>query len=352
MNEITTVGVDLAKDLIVACAADAAGRTQFYKRFGLPGFAAWAANLPPCTIAMEACSSAHYWARTLSALGHQVKLLAPDLVKPFRKSQAAKNDRNDAQAILITALQPDMRFVSVKSLEQQSILAVHRMREGWKSERTALINRVRGLLAEFGFWLGRSPQTLARRLPQLMQEEELPARVRALLAQAHGQLLQLEALMQQCELDIQAHARHSEAAQRLSALNGIGPITASAIVATVSNAADFRNGRQMAAWCGLVPKQSSSGGKERLGKITKRGDPYLRGLLTQGARSTLNAALARPLDQRSPLEHWIVALRQRVGYHKSLVAIANKHARICWALLARAEHYDPHAASRHVRAAA
>jgi transposase len=259
---------------------------------------------------MEACSSAHYWARTLSALGHQVKLLAPDLVKPFRKSQAAKNDRNDAQAILITARQPEMRFVAVKSLEQQSILAVHRMREGWTSERTALINRVRGLLSEFGFWLGRSPQTLARRLPQLMQEEELPARVRALLAQAHGQLLQLEALMQQCELDIQA------------------------------------------AWCGLVPKQCSSGGKERLGKITKRGDTYLRGLLTQGARSTLNAALVRPPDQRSPLEHWIVALRQRVGYHKSLVAIANKHARICGALLARAEPYDPHAALRHVRAAA
>src|SRR5262249_20657512 len=209
------------------------------------------------------------WARTLSALGHNVELLAPDLVKPFRKSQAAKNDRNDAQAILITALQPDMRFVSVKSVEQQSILAVHRMREGWKSERTALINRVRGLLAEFGFWLGRSPQTLTRRLPQLLQEEQLPARMRALLAQAHGQLLQLEALMQQCELDIQAHARHSEAAQRLGAVNGIGPISASAIVATVGNAADFRNGRQMAAWTGLVPKQSSSGGKERHGKHTQ-----------------------------------------------------------------------------------
>jgi transposase len=351
MNQITTVGVDLAKDLIVACVADAAGRTLFYKQFSFHGFAAWAANLPPCTIAMEACSSAHYWARTLSSLGHNAKLLAPELVKPFRKSQAAKNDRNDAQAILITALQPDMRFVSVKSLEQQSILAVHRMREGWKSERTALINRVRGLLAEFGIWLGRSPQTLTRRLPQLMQEDQLPARVRALLAQAHGQLLQLEALMQQCELDIQAHARHSEAAQRLGALNGIGPITASAIVATVGNAADFRNGRQMAAWNGLVPKQSSSGGKDRLGKITKRGDTYLRGLLTQGARSTLNAALARAPDKRSHFEHWIVALRHRVGYHKSLVAIANKHARICWALLAHQESYDPQAARRFVRAA-
>src|SRR6516162_806588 len=215
MNEITTVGVDLAKDLIVACAADAAGRTQFYKRFGLPGFAAWAANLPPCTIAMEACSSAHYWARTLSALGHNVKLLAPDLVKPFRKSQAAKNDRNDAQAILIAALQPDMRFVSVKSIEQQSILACHRMREGWKVERTALINRVRGLLAEFGVWLGRSPQNLARSLPRLIQEEQLPARVRALLVQAQSHLAGLEGLMEQCERDIGEHARHSEAAQRL-----------------------------------------------------------------------------------------------------------------------------------------
>src|ERR1700751_5252608 len=162
MNEITTVAADLAKDLIVVCAADASGRTLFFKQFGFRGFASWAANLPPCTVAMEACSSAHFWARTLMALGHHPKLLAPDFVKPFRKSQGAKNDRNDAQAILIAALQPDMRFVSVKSIEQQSILACHRMREGWKIERTALINRVRGLLAEFGIWLGRSPQNRAR----------------------------------------------------------------------------------------------------------------------------------------------------------------------------------------------
>ena len=341
MNQITTVAADLAKDLIVVCAADDCGRTLFFKQLGFRGFAEWAANLPPCTIAMEACSSAHFWARTLMALGHQPKLLAPDFVKPFRKSQGAKNDRNDAQAILITALQPDMRFVSVKTIEQQSILACHRMREGWKIERTALINRVRGLLAEFGLWLGRSPQNLARSLPRLIQNEELPARIRALLSYAQEHLEQLEALMQHCELDIAEHARHNEAAQRLCQLNGIGPITASALVATVGNAGDFRNGRQMAAWAGLVPKQSSSGGKDRLGKITKRGDTYLRGLLTQGARSTLNAALARRPDKRSQLEHWIVALRARVGYHKALVAIANKHARICWALLARDEGYDP-----------
>jgi transposase len=352
MNETTTVGVDLAKDVIVVCAADGSGRTLFFKQFGFQGFASWAANLPPCTMAMEACSSAHFWARTLAALGHRPKLLAPDLVKPFRKSQGAKNDRNDAQAILIAALQPDMRFVAVKSVEQQSILACHRMREGWKSERTALINRVRGLLAEFGIWLGRSPQNLARSLVRLVQDEELPARLRALLVQAQGHLGRLEALMEQCELDIAEHARHSEAAQRLCTLNGIGPITASAIVVTIGNARDFRNGRQMAAWAGLVPKQSSSGGKDRLGKITKRGDTYLRGLLTQGARSTLNVALARAPDKRSRLEHWIVALRQRVGYHKSLVAIANKHARICWAMLAHEESYDPQSWQRYAPKAA
>ena len=352
MNQITTVAADLAKDLIVVCAADAFGRTLFFKQFGFRGFASWAANLPPCTMAMEACSSAHFWARTLESLGHRPKLLSPDLVTPFRKSKGAKNDRNDAQAILIAALQPDMRFVSVKSIEQQSILACHRMREGWKSERTALINRVRGLLAEFGIWLGRSPQNLARSLPKLIQDEQLPPRVRTLLVQAQEHLMRLEALMEQCELDIAAHARHSEAAQRLCKLNGIGPITASAMVALVGDARDFRNGRQMAAWAGLVPKQSSSGGKDRLGKITKRGDTYLRGLLTQGARSTLNAALARTPDKRSRLEHWIVALRQRVGYHKSLVAIANKHARICWAMLARNECYHSNGWPRHAATAA
>jgi len=352
MNEITTVAADLAKDLIVVCAADASGRTLFFKQFGFRGFASWAANLPPCTVAMEACSSAHFWARTLMALGHHPKLLAPDFVKPFRKSQGAKNDRNDAQAILIAALQPDMRFVSVKSIEQQSILACHRMREGWKIERTALINRVRGLLAEFGIWLGRSPQNLARSLLRLIQDEDLPARIRALLSHAQEHLGQLEALMERCELDICQHARDSEPAQRLCTLNGIGPITASAIVASVGNARDFRNGRQMAAWVGLVPKQSSSGGKDRLGKITKRGDTYLRSLLTQGARATLNAALGKAPDKRSHLEHWIVALRQRVGYHKSLVAIANKHARICWAMLAREESYDSNGWQRHAPTAA
>lgn len=352
MNEITTVGVDLAKEVIVVCAGDAEGRPVYFKQFSFSGFAAWAANLPPCMLGLEACSSAHYWARFLSAHGHTARLMAAEFVAPFRKSRGAKNDRNDAQAVLTAVRQPDMRFVTVKSVEQQAMLAWHRMRQGWSDERTALTNRVRGLLAEFGVWLGRSTATLTRALPRLVQEDTLPARLRAVLTEAIEHLCLLEARIEQCDREIHAHAQHSEAAQRISALTGVGPITASAVVATIANARDFRNGRQMAAWTGLVPRQSSSGGKQRLGVITKRGDTYLRGLLTQGARSALQTALTKSLEKRSRLEHWIVALHGRAGYHKTLVAIANKHTRMIWAILAKGEHYDPNAWQHHARRAA
>jgi transposase len=347
MNEITTVGVDLAKELIVVCAADAGGRVVYFKQFSFRSFAEWAANLPPCEFGMEACSSAHYWARWLTAHGHRARLMAAEFVKPFRKSQATKNDRNDAQAIRIALCQPQMRFVTVKSVEQQSMLAWHRMRSGYNQERTALINRTRGLLAEFGIWLGRSAAALLRALPRLAEDEQLPARLRPLLQQAHEHLLLLEERIEVGDREIRLHARQSEDAQRISTLAGIGPLTASAVIATVANARDFRNGRQMAAWAGLVPKQASSGGKERLGAITKRGDTYLRSLLTQGARSALQSALGRSIDKRSHLEHWIVALHARVGYHKTLVAIANKHMRILWAILAKGERYDPNAWQRY-----
>lgn len=347
MNEITTVGVDLAKELIVVCAADARGRVVCFKQLSFRGFAAWTANLPPCEFGMEACSSAHYWARWLSAHGHRARLMAAEFVKPFRKSQGAKNDRNDAQAIRIALCQPEMRFVTIKSVEQQAMLSWHRMRSGYNEERTALICRTRGLLAEFGIWLGRSAAALLRALPRLSEDEQLPARLRPLLREAHEHLLLLEQRIETCDREIRLHARQSEDAQRISALTGIGPLTASAIVATIANARDFRNGRQMAAWAGLVPKQASSGGKVRLGTITKRGDTYLRSLLTQGARSALQSALGRSVEQRSHLQHWIVALRARVGYHKTLVAIANKHVRILWAILAKGECYDPNAWQRY-----
>jgi transposase len=347
MNEITTVGADLAKEVIVVCAGDAQGRTVYFKQLSFAGFAEWAAKLSACTFGMEACSTAHHWARFLRAHGHTPKLMAAEFVTPFRKSQSAKNDRNDAQAILAAVRQPDMRFVSVKSVDQQAMLAWHRARAGFGEERKALLNRTRGLLAEFGVWLGRSAAVLIRQLPQLAQDQRLPEHFRPILSYALEHLRRIDQCIADCDTRIHAHVRHSEEAKRIQALTGVGELTASALLATVANPRDFKNGRQMAAWTGLVPCQNSSGGKQRLGVITKRGDSYLRGLLTQGARSTLQVALKREPLRRSRLQQWIVALHARVGYHKTLVAIANKHTRILWAILAHGESYDPDAWRRH-----
>jgi len=352
MSEITTIGVDLAKEVIVVCAGDRSGRPLFSRQFTFHGFAQWAATLSRATFGMEACSSAHHWARWLTEHGHVAKLMAAEHVTPFRMSKGAKNDRNDAQAILAAVVQPAMRFVSVKSVEAQAMLAVHTMRRGWTAERTALINRTRSLLAEFGIWLGRSASRLERELPELIDGERVHPRVRLLLHQTRVQLTALDQQIGDCDRQITNHAKHSDAAQRLQAVAGIGPVTSSAIVATVAHAKDFRNGRQMAAWLGLVPRQSSSGGKARLGKITKRGDTYLRGLLTQGARSALQSAVTSAPDNRSRLQSWIVSVHDRIGYHKTLIAIANKHARILWAILAHGDEYNPDAWRRYATAAA
>lgn len=253
---------------------------------------------------MEACSSAHHWGRRLTSYGHTVRLMAAEFVKPFRKSQAAKNDRNDAQAIVTAMRQPDMRFVSVKTVDQQAVLAWHGMRKGWSDEKTALMNRVRGLLAEFGVWLARSPEALMRALPKLMEDEDIPHRMRPLLMAAQSEIRRLDERIESCAREIQAHAKQSDEAQRIEALMGVGSITSSAVVATVSSARDFKNGRQMAAWLGLVPKQFSSGGKTSLGRISKRGDTYLRSLLFQGARSALLAAARKAPDKRARLQ-WL-----------------------------------------------
>jgi transposase len=350
MNEITTVGVDLAKEVIVVCAADTHGRPIYFKQLSFLGFAEWAATLPPCLIGMEACSSAHYWARYLTDRGHTAKLMAAELVAPFRMSRGAKNDRNDAQAILCAVLQPNMRFVTVKSVDQQAMLAWHRARRGYLDERKRLLNRTRGMLAEFGVWLGRSPSAVVKQLPCLAHEEQLPGLFRPILAHALEHLQQIDQRILECDAQIREHVKHSESAKRVQAIVGLGPLTASALIATIANPRDFRNGRQMSAWTGVVPRQTSSGGKTRLGAITKRGDTYLRGLLTQGARSTLQVALKREPLRRSRLEQWIVALHGRAGYHKTLVAIANKHLRTVWAILAHGEDYDPNAWRRHPRA--
>lgn len=221
---------------------------------------------------MEACGSAHYWGRWFAARGHTARLIAAEFVQPFRKSVAAKNDRNDSEAIAIASRQPTMRYVAIKSVEQQSILAWHRMREGWKEERTALLNRLRGLLGEFGVWPDRSSDKLIRALPGLSEDERLPPDVRAMVIEVREQLSALHARLAHCDQEIARHAHTHPGAKRMKEITGIGTLTASAAAATVVDAKSFRCGRQFAAWLGLVPRQMSSGGKTRLGRISRRGD--------------------------------------------------------------------------------
>jgi transposase len=279
-------------------------------------------------------------------LGLEPRIMAAEFVQPFRKSRSGKNDRNDAEAIAVAAREPTMRFVSVKSVEQQARLARHRLREGWKEERTALGNRIRGLLAEFGVSLPRSSAALRKGLALAAHDESLPQALREMADEIREHLEGLDERISRCDRDIALACRADPAARRLQDVTGVGPTSADALVATVGNARDFRNGRQFAAWVGLTPKQFSSGGKPRLGGITRRGDAYLRTLLVQGARSTLQQALRRSPGEASRLQQWIVQLHARAGYHKTLIAIANKNARMLWALLAREETYNPDAWQR------
>ena len=342
MDKITAVGLDLAKQIIQVHAVDGAGRVVLRKVVRRERLLALLAQFPRCVVGMEACSGAHHWARALVELGHDARIMAAEFVRPFRKSVAAKNDANDAEAVCTAVRQANMRFVTVKTIEQQALLCLHRVRQGWIEERTASINRLRGLLAEFGQVVPQSALALYRALPVILAPEDrrVPAAVGRCLQDLREHVRALDERIAALDREIAQHARSSESAQRIAALCGVGPNTASAVVATVGNAREYRNGRQFAAWLGLVPKQYSSGGKTKLGRITKRGDAYLRTLLIQGARFALQAALRRTPGKRDRLSAWMVQLAQRVGYHKTLVAIANKHARIIWVLLARDTSFD------------
>lgn len=342
--DITTAAADLAKNLITVCAQDASGRTVERRDLRREAFLPWLQRLPAgCIVGMEACSASHYWAREIAAMGLRPRIMAAEFVQPFRKSRAGKNDRNDAEAIAIAAREANMRFVVVKSVEQQARLARHRMREGWKEERTALGNRIRGLLAEFGLAIPRSQAALDRALAEALHDERLPAPVRELVREAREHLKLLGDRIAQCDRAIGIACRADPATTRLQELCGVGPTSADAAVATIGDARAFRNGRQFAAWVGLTPRQFSSGGVTRLGGITRRGDTYLRTLLILGARSALKSALHQAPEKASRLQLWIVQLHARVGYQKTLVAIANKNARVIWALLARDETYNPEA---------
>jgi transposase len=329
MNLVSTLGIDLAKSSFSLHGVNANGEVVLRRSLSRAKLSEVVAQLPACLIGMEACSGAHEWARRFSACGHTVKLMAAKFVAPYRKS--GKNDGNDAEAICEAVARPNMRFVPVKSLEQQSDLTLHRVRQGFVEERTATLNRLRGLLTEFGHVLPLGSIEVRRQVPQLLGK--LPARVAACAQDLLEHAARLEAKILEYEHEIRAHVHSNALARRAQARMGIGPITASALVATVGNGRDFQNGRQFAAWLGLVPRQYSTGGKTRLGHITKRGDPYLRTLFVMGARSVLQRA-AREAD---PLSRWALALQQRRGYHRACVAVAAKNARVAWALLAKEE---------------
>ncbi len=295
---------------------------------------------------MEACSGAHHWARRCLQHGLQPRLMAAQFVAPFRKSRTVKNDRNDAEAIATAARQGNMRFVPVKTVEQQARLAWHRGREGYKTETLAVSNRLRGLLAEFGVVLTRSDAALRQSLADL-GELGLPDSVVELLGDLNAHWQQLRERIAAYDRRIEVHAKTDGRCVRLRSIIGIGPLTADAVVATVGSAHDFKNGRQLAAWLGLAPTLHSSGGHARLGCITCRGDSYLRTLLIQGARSSVQRAHKVPHEKATPEQIWIQLLARRLPFGKLLVAIANKHTRQLWAMLARGEDYDADAWSKH-----
>jgi transposase len=344
MEEITTVGLDLAKRVIALCGEDASGRVVMQRTMRREAVLGWFAQRPACLVGMEACASAHWFARELTALGHTARIIAPEFVRPFRLS--GKNDANDAAAICAAVRQPQLRFVTVKSAEQQARLVVHRLRQGWQEERTAGINRLRGLLAEFGRVYPNSAAAALAGARAALADETLPAALRQGVARQLEHLRELDDHLAEGDREIAQQARDDPRAVRITRLSGVGTLTASAVAATVVDASQFRCGRQFAAWLGLTPRQYSTGGKTRLGRITRRGDPYLRGLLVQGARSALQAALRAAPPRRTRLAAWIVATYQRIGYHKTLVAIANKHARLIWVLLTRDEPLRAQAAMK------
>jgi transposase len=333
---ITQVGIDLAKLVFQVHGVDARGKVALRKQLKRSQIAVFFAQLAPCLIGMEACGGAHFWARKLMQLGHTVKLIAPQFVKPYVKTN--KNDAADAEAICEAVGRPNMRFVPIKNTEQQALLGLHRVRQGFVSERTAQANQIRGLLAEFGLVIPVGIRSIERKLPEFLEDAEngLSGASRALFARLLEHFRALDRQVEELEREINAWHREDTASQRLQAIPGIGPLTASALVASVGDAKVFHNGRQFAAWLGLVPRQSSSGGKTNLLGISKRGDTYLRTLLIHGARSVLLKLKRHP----DLAEGWLARVAARRNPNIAAVALANKNARTVWALLAHGRNYQ------------
>ena len=332
---IVTVGIDLAKNVFAVHGVNESGKAELVRpEVPRAKLLELIAHLAPCLIGMEACSGAHQWAREFGQFGHTIRLMAPKFVAPYRMSgKRGKNDAADAAAIAEAVTRPNMRFVPIKSIEQQSRLFVHRARQGYVEQRTALINRIRGLLSELGIVLPLKAATVRREAHKHL--EDLPGWCNTVVGDALSELTHLDARIGQYDKHIAAMAKEDEQSRQLMQLGGIGPTTASAIVAMVGKGHDFTCGRQFCAWLGLVPGQYSSGGKQRLGRITKATDPYLRTLLIRGGTAVLAAAK----NKTDPVSRWAISVQERRGYWKAVVAIAAKNARMCWTMLQRGEAF-------------
>jgi transposase len=334
--KLKRIGIDLAKQVFQVHGVDHQTESAVLKRRLTRGqMLRFFAQVEPTLIGMEACASSHYWARELSKLGHTVKLIPPQYVKPYVKTN--KNDANDAEAICEAVSRPSMRFVTIKHVEQQALQSLHRVRERVVRSRTALINEIRGLLGECGIVLRQGVSAVRNNLPSLIEDAEngLCVPMRTLMQTLYEELVNADEYLASLTDQVKQHAEQDQNARRIQQLPGVGPITASAIVSSVGDAKQFQSGREFAAWLGIVPRQHSSGGKERLVGISKRGDSHLRTLLIHGARAALLAS-AHKTDKRS---QWLHQLMERRNKNIATVALANKQARVIWAMLTRQEDY-------------
>lgn len=332
---IKTIGLDLANSIFQAHGVDHSGATVLVKKLHCKQMLPFFLKLPPCLIGVEACGTAHHWARTLSAMGHEVRLIPPSYVKAFVKR--GKSDALDAEAICEAVQRPTMQFVPVKTVDQQGILMTHRARSLLVRQRTSAANALRAHLAELGLVANPGVANLAKLAEQALAEETLPSFARAALVVMHRQIVVLGQEISELDRQIAAWHAESEASRRLAAIPGLGVITATAIAATVTDPDQFRSGRQFASWLGLTPQQQSTGGKTRLGGISKQGDRYLRRLLVVGA----TAVIRHTKDKPTPLATWIRTLLEKKPFRLVSVALANKLARIAWVLLTRKETYRP-----------